>query len=243
MARGCRDVTYRLLWPLLACVFNDFSMTVGDLKRLFGTAIKSQRSELGISQEELAERAGLHRTYISDVERGVRNPSLESIEKLAAALDLSVSHLFHRANAGGGGGEELEILLIEDEPADVQLTIRAFRRAGVTNHVRVASDGEAALDFLCGNRDSIVRGKTPGVILLDLHLPKLSGLEVLRRIKADKRTRNIPVIVLTSSQQDEDVAECARLGVENYIVKPVDFQNFSEVTPLLKFKWALVRPA
>jgi CheY-like chemotaxis protein len=192
----------------------------------------------------LAERAGLHRTYISDVERGVRNPSLESIEKLAAALDLSVSHLFHRANAGGGGGEELEILLIEDEPADVQLTIRAFRRAGVTNQVRVVSDGEAALEYLCGKSGSIGRGKQPpGVILLDLHLPKLSGLEVLRRIKADKRTRNIPVIVLTSSQQDEDVAECARLGVENYIVKPVDFQNFSEVTPLLKFKWALVRPA
>lgn len=220
-------------------------MTVGDLKRLFGTAIKSKRSELGISQEELADRAGLHRTYISDVERGVRNPSLESIEKLAVALDLSVSRLFRRAKDGGDGVPALEILLVEDEPADVELTMRAFRKAGVTNPVRVVGDGVAALDFLFATGPYAHRreGALPGVVLLDLRLPKLNGLEVLRRIKADRRTKNIPVIVLTSSRLDEDMTECAQLGAENYIVKPVDFQNFSEITPLLKFKWALMKPS
>src|SRR5438477_8397408 len=105
----------------------------GDLKRLFGTAIKGKRSELGISHEELAHRAGLHRTYISDVERGARNLSLESIEKLAHALELSVATLFARAGDGAGADPFVEILLVEDNPDDVQLTLRAFRKARITN--------------------------------------------------------------------------------------------------------------
>src|SRR6188508_3072641 len=103
-------------------------MTIGDLKQLFGTAIKGKRSELGISQEELADRAGLHRTYVSDVERGARNLSLESIEKLAHALELSISGLFERANEGGPA-HALEVLLVEDEPLDVELTLSAFKKA------------------------------------------------------------------------------------------------------------------
>lgn len=219
-------------------------MTVGDLKRLFGTAIKTKRSELGISQEELAGRSGLHRTYISDVERGTRNLSLESIEKLAAALDLSVSGLFHWENAGGSQQPSVEILLVEDEPADVELTIRAFRKARFTNPVHVVGDGRAALDFIfASGRYAHRRGEPqPGVVLLDLRLPKVSGLEVLRRIKADKSTRQIPVIVLTASDQDLDMKECALLGVASYIVKPVDFQNFSEIASLLRFNWELVKP-
>jgi CheY-like chemotaxis protein len=219
-------------------------MTVGDLKRLFGTAIKSKRSELGISQEELAGRSGLHRTYISDVERGARNPSLESIEKLAGALDLSVSGLFHRADDGGSPEQPVEILLVEDEPADVELTIRAFRKARFTNPVHVVGDGLAALDFIfaSGRYAHRVGQPRPGVVLLDLRLPKLSGLEVLRRIKENRSTRKIPVIVLTASCEDQDVAECGRLGVASYIVKPVDFENFSKVASFLRFNWALVKP-
>src|SRR3954470_3819674 len=102
-------------------------MTIGDLKRLFGTAIKSKRSELGISHEELADRAGLHRTYVSDVERGARNLSLESIEKLADALELSISGLFERAHDGGQHPHQVEVLLVEDEPLDVELTLKAFK--------------------------------------------------------------------------------------------------------------------
>src|SRR5258707_8063409 len=104
-------------------------MTFGNLKRFFGSAVKRKRAELHISQEELADRAGLHRTYISDVERGARNVSLESIEKLAAALELPVSGLFARASSEQEPESLVEILLVEDTPEDVELTLRAFRKA------------------------------------------------------------------------------------------------------------------
>jgi CheY-like chemotaxis protein len=213
-----------------------------NLKSLFGTTIKSKRSELGLSQEELADRAGLHRTYVSDVERGTRNVSLGSIEKLAHALGLSVWRLFEKA-ADGASAEQLEILLVEDEPNDVDLTVQAFKRARIANPVHVVSDGAAALDFIFGRGIYADRQDKPlpGVILLDLKLPKIDGLEVLRRIREDQRTRDIPVVILTSSKQAETHAECRRLGINSYIVKPVDFRNFSEVTPQLHFDWKLVR--
>lgn len=238
-------VTYRLLCRRLTCGFkNVHSMKAGELKRLIGTAIRSKRSELGISQEELADRAGLHRTYISDVERGARNPSLESIHKLAMALELSLSGLFDHANVEDLPKPAVEILLVEDDPADVVLTLRAFRKARFNNTVHVVRDGVAALDFIFANDSHSTWGgeSQPGVILLDLRLPKLSGLEVLRQIKADRRTSSIPVIILTASCNDDEVAECMRLGVVNYIPKPVDFQNFSGITPQLHFEWALVKP-
>lgn len=214
-----------------------------DLKVPLGTTIKSKRSELGLSQEELADRAGLHRTYISDVERGTRNVSLGSIEKLAAALGLSVSRLFEQA-AEGDAAEQLEILLIEDEVDDVDLMLRAFKRARIANPVHVTRDGVDALDFifargLYANRQE---KPLPGLILLDLKLPKIDGVEVLRRIREDERTRDIPVVILTASKQAADHAECRRLGINSYIVKPVDFRSFSEVTPQLQFDWKLVRP-
>lgn len=217
-------------------------MTEADLKALFGTTIKSKRSELGLSQEELADRAGLHRTYVSDVERGVRNVSLISIEKLAHALGLSVWRLFEQA-ADGEGAAHVEILLVEDDLNDVELTQRAFKAARIVNPVHVVHDGTEALDFLFakGAYESRREKALPGVILLDLKLPKVNGLEVLRRIRQDERTRDIPVVVLTSSRYESDHAECRRLGITSYIVKPVDFRNFSEVTPQLRFDWELIR--
>ena len=217
-------------------------MTDGDLKVLFGTTIKSKRSELGISQEELADRAGLHRTYVSDVERGTRNVSLISIEKLAQALGLSVWRLFEQA-ANGTQREQLEILLVEDEPNDIELTRRAFKRVRIVNPIHVVQDGISALDFLFARGEYADRaGKPlPGVILLDLKLPKLDGLSVLREIRSDERTRDIPVVVLTSSRLEGDHAECRQLGINSYIVKPVDIRSFSEVTPQFQFDWKLVR--
>ena len=214
-----------------------------NLKTLFGTTIKSKRAELGMSQEELADRAGLHRTYVSDVERGTRNVSLGSIEKLAHALGLSVWRLFEKAS-NGHSTDHLEILLVEDEPSDVDLTIRAFQRARIANPVHIVTDGAAALDFIFARGDYADRHDKPlpGVILLDLKLPKIDGIEVLRRIREDQRTKDIPVVVLTASKQAEVHAECRRLGINSYIVKPVDFRNFSEVTPQLHFDWKLVRP-
>jgi CheY-like chemotaxis protein len=216
---------------------------VSELKALLGVAIKTERSVLGISQEELAWRAGLHRTYISDVERGARNPSITSIEKLAQALKLSVSGLFERASNGHASTGVVEILLVEDNPLDVKLTMRAFQKAQITNPLHVVSDGLEALDFLFATGSYTHRRENSHstVILLDLNLPKLNGLEVLRRIKADPRTKNIPVIILTVSRRDRDIADCRRLGAETYIVKPVDFQNFSQVTPLLRFSWTLMK--
>jgi CheY-like chemotaxis protein len=221
-------------------------MAAIDLKALLGMAIKTERSVLGISQEELAERAGLHRTYISDVERGARNPSIASIEKLAQALKLSVSALFERASKNGRRSSNvLEILLVEDNPQDVELTIRAFERARITNPLHVVGDGVEALDFLFGTGSYQHRSYAllPEIILLDLNLPRRSGLEVLRRIKADKLTKDIVVIVLTVSIRDRDMAECRRLGVETYIVKPVGFPKFSQATSDLNLAWTLVKPA
>lgn len=218
-------------------------MSVGNLKSVFGGAVRSKRCELGFSQEELADRSGLHRTYISDVERGTRNPSLESIRKLAVALELSVSALFQRT--GGEireAGERVEILLIEDDRHDVDLTLRAFEKARITNKVWVVGDGADALHFIFAtgayeNRQSL---PLPGLILLDLNLPKIGGLEVLRRIKGDHRTQHIPVVVLTVSDHDRDVAACRQLGVESYIGKPVVVSNFTEVVPALHLEWALL---
>ena len=213
-------------------------MATINLKTLLGMAIKTQRASLGISQEELAHRAGLHRTYVSDLERGARNPSIESIEKLAGALQVSVSNLFEGAGNGSSSRQMEEILLVQDNPRDVDLTIRAFKKANMTNPLNVARDGEEALDlvFADANRGNLRRTL---LILLDLNLPKISGLEFLRRIKAAEQTQDIPVIILTLSIRDRDIAECRKLGVENYIVKPVDFQNFSEVTARFGLAWTL----
>ena len=160
-------------------------MVTTELKALLGVAIKTERSVLGISQEELAERAGLHRTYVSDVERGARNPSIASVEKLARALQISVSRLFEQATDADRAKQLVEILLVEDDPHDVDLTTRAFEKAGITNPLHVVCDGVEALDFLFATGSYAHRweDRHPKVILLDLNLPKINGLEVLRRIK------------------------------------------------------------
>jgi CheY-like chemotaxis protein len=220
-------------------------MPAADLKTLLGAAIKAERAMMGISQEELGSRAGLHRTYVSDLERGVRNPSLESVEKLAQGLQLSVPMLFERMTDGNKPKQLVEIVLVEDNPRDVDLTLQTFKRANITNPVRILRDGAEALDFIFATGPYAHRRDIhfAQVVLLDLNLPKIGGVEVLRRIKADKRTRNVPVIILTASNQVNDVIVCRRLGAEDYIVKPVRFENFSEVTRHFRFGWELVKPA
>jgi CheY-like chemotaxis protein len=155
-------------------------------------------------------------------------------------LQVSVSKLFEGVGNGSSSRQMVEILLVEDDLRDVDLTVRAFRKAHITNPLQIARDGQEALDFIFANADDEKLGGTL-LILLDLNLPKVSGLEVLRRIKADKRTENIPVIILTVSTRDRDIAECRKLGAQDYIVKPVGFQNFSEITPRLSLAWTLVK--
>jgi len=228
-----------------------------DVRSRFGSSIKRWRNHRGFSQEELAERANLHRTYISDVERGARNLSLESIDKLARALEISVPVLFTDAqpqNAADLAGtskilargmEFVDILLVEDNPEDVELTLQAFKRARFGNSVRVARDGAEALDLFFGKGAfaTQIRDTRLQIILLDLNLPKVSGIEVLRRLKTDPRTAKIPVLVLTASDKGQDITECEKLGAAAFITKPVSFHGLSKVTPELCLVWALIKPA
>ena len=137
---------------------------------------------------------------------------------------------------------EVEILLVEDNPEDAELTMRTFRTRSLANRVHHVEDGTAALDFIFGRgqfagRDLSTR---PKVVLLDLKLPKVDGLEVLRVLKADPRTRDIPVVVITSSKEDRDLDEAYRLGANSYVVKPVDFNQFSEAVGQLGLYWVLI---
>ncbi len=137
----------------------------------------------------------------------------------------------------------IEILLVEDDPDDVELTLRALRRSGLSNEIVVARDGQEALDFLFCEGAHVGRAggdDAPKVILLDLKLPRVSGLEVLRRIKSDARTRAIPTVVLTSSMDLQDVVGCYELGVNSYIVKPVNFERFSAAVQKLGMYWLLI---
>jgi CheY-like chemotaxis protein/predicted XRE-type DNA-binding protein len=227
-------------------------VTNNDVQAQFGTVVRAWRSRLGISQEELAGRAGLHRTYVSDVERGTRNVSLASIDKLAAALEVSVATLFAQVGRTPADGSPaispdqlVDILFVEDRPEDVELTLRALTSANFKNRISVVRDGAEALEYLFGIGESPEQeqraNKLPNLVLLDLGLPKVSGMDVLRRIKSEERTRNIPVIVLTASSGDKDAMASRRLGADAYIVKPVGFQNLSEVIPQVSLHWALLK--
>jgi CheY-like chemotaxis protein len=133
----------------------------------------------------------------------------------------------------------VDILLVEDNPNDLELAIRALKRANVTERLQIARDGEEAVDFIFGSGPFAGRkiSDGPKLILLDLKLPKIDGFEVLRRIKGDQRTRMIPVVVLTTSKEQQDVVEGYKCGVNSYIVKPVNFDQFAAAVRELGFYW------
>ena len=134
-----------------------------------------------------------------------------------------------------------ELLLVEDNPHDVELTLHVLRKHKLANHVQVLRDGAEALEFLLGNNGCKANPKTcPRVILLDLKLPKVTGIEVLGKLKADARTKSIPVVVLTSSREERDLFLCSELGVNSYIVKPVDFMQFTEAIRQIGLYWLLL---
>jgi len=135
-----------------------------------------------------------------------------------------------------------DILLVEDNARDMDLTLRALKRHNLANKVTVARDGAEALALVFGDASDLESRPTwkPGLILLDLKLPKVDGLEVLRQVKADARTRIIPVVMLTSSNQERDMVESYRLGANSYILKPVDFDKFIECVRQLGIYWLLI---
>ena len=138
--------------------------------------------------------------------------------------------------------KEVELLLVEDDPNDVELTLIALRKHKLANKIHVVRDGEEALDFLFARGPYANRGPNgqPKVILLDLKLPKVSGLEVLKAVKSDPRTRAVPVVVMTSSREQRDMVECYRLGVNSYIQKPIDFNQFQTIIKDLGYYWLVV---
>src|SRR5690242_14879259 len=140
------------------------------------------------------------------------------------------------------GDHVVEVLIVEDNQQDLELTLRALKKANLTNKVQVARDGAEALDFIFCRGPFADRkiDNGPKVVLLDLKLPKVDGLEVLRQMKSDPRTKIIPVVVLTSSREQRDVVESYQLGVNSYIVKPVDFEGFASAVGDLGLYWLLL---
>jgi len=136
--------------------------------------------------------------------------------------------------------EQVEILLVEDNPTDAEMTLRALRRNNLANKVHWVKDGEQALEFMF--RTGAYAGRDPAVpklIMLDIKMPKVDGIEVLRRVKANEETRTVPVVVMTSSNEERDVVESYRLGVNSYIVKPVQFESFLETVAKIGLYWVI----
>lgn len=138
--------------------------------------------------------------------------------------------------------EEVEVLLVEDNSSDAELTVRALKKNNLTNRLHIARDGADALDFLFarGAYSNRAGSQLPKVVLLDMKLPKMSGLEVLAAIRTDARTKVLPVVMLTSSKQEPDIQRCYALGVNSYIVKPVDFEAFVQAVTQAGLYWLLV---
>ncbi len=137
---------------------------------------------------------------------------------------------------------EIEILLVEDNPYDAEMTLRALKQNKISNNISHVKDGEEALEFIFATGKFMNRDKhtLPKVVLLDLKLPKVSGMEVLRKLKNNEETKSIPVVVLTSSQEEPDIKECYSLGVNSYIVKPVEFEKFIRSVSDIGLYWLLL---
>jgi two-component system, response regulator len=138
--------------------------------------------------------------------------------------------------------DEVEILLVEDNPDNAEMTIRALRKKNLTNNIIHLNDGALALDFIFGTGQFEGRdiSKKPKLIMLDLKMPKVSGIEVLEKLKSNDSTKIIPVVVLTSSKEDPDIEKCYKLGANSYIVKPVDFDTFQNTIAELGLYWLLL---
>lgn len=227
------------------------------LRQFVGAVIRDARWELDFTQEELASRSGLHRTYITDVETGKRNISIESLEKIAAALNTPLStlfqkleekqtqplHLVHRVPLNKTPvTRQIEILLVDDDISFIELTLHSFREANLKNVVHVARDGAEALEFIFATGDYENRKPplTSLLIFLDLKLPKISGIEVLSKIRSSESTKDIPVIITTSSQSTSDFIKINELGIKYYLTKPINFSELTNIVSSYGLQWLLL---
>lgn len=139
-------------------------------------------------------------------------------------------------------GKPVDILLVEDDPDHVELILRALKDNNLLNEVYVVRDGQEALDFMYhqGRYGDEEKFPQPGLILLDIKLPKIDGIEVLKRLKEDPRFKSIPIIMLTTSSRDEEIAECYAVGANSYVVKPMDFEDFTKKVMELRFYWTII---
>lgn len=223
--------------------------------KYFGLVVREFRKEQQLSQEELANLSGLHRTYITDIERGTRNVSLKNITRIAQAVKISLPELFSRFEMIAHEEEKVnasskleilprnpvEILLVEDDLNFIELTLHTLRQWNIANMVHVVRTGPEALDFLFAEPPAKNRSlKVPKVILLDLYIPLVDGFSVLEQVRNNPATKNIPVVVLTSSSRETDKERCRRLGVEEYLTKPVNIETFSSVMRRLGFHLILL---
>jgi CheY-like chemotaxis protein/predicted XRE-type DNA-binding protein len=221
-------------------------MTELEVRTLFATALRRWRHQRGLSQEDLAERADLHRTYISDVERSARNLSLGSIHKLAQALDISAATLFLPSEPSAGQPTATPraglapILVVEDQPGDEKLILETLKQAPCANSVHVVRSATETVEFL-GSHEGGTPEESPALILFSLSQPKDRSLDLLRRLKTEARTQTIPLVVLTGSETDPEIAKCRRLGVETFLTKPLSLFKLSGALRQLHLGWALVK--
>ncbi len=209
----------------------------------YGSVVREVRRERRLSQEELAHQSGLHRTYITDIERGARNVSLRNIIRIAGALNIPLADFFGRFDAklrsDGRLNGPVDILLVEDDESFIELLRNTLQQLNITNTFHIARDGAEALRLLLPETPE-QKPSVPSVVLLDLSLPLVSGMEVLQQLRKDPRTQSLPVVVLTNSANESDRLQCRRLGVEEYLTKPIDVEAFSAVMKRLGFQFMMV---
>src|SRR5579885_2209340 len=188
--------------------------------------LRDRRGQLGLSQSELAKRAGLHRTYVSEVERATHNMTLDTLTKLADALQTTVLSLLESADQlAKSRCRPLQILLVEDNEADAHLVKRSLEQINRVTNLTIVDDGAKAMEFV-NRTNEFAEAPAPDLILLDLNLPKKDGYEVLAEIKSNEDIKRIPVVILTTSSSEQDIARSYGLQANCLITKPSSQKEF-----------------
>lgn len=202
--------------------------------------LRQQRLSLGLNQTQLAKRAGLNRSYVSEVERGCQNITIETLSRLANALEVSVLSLVEQANRSVRSlVRPIEILLIEDNEADIYILKHSLGNLKAPTNLQVARDGKEALEIIASiNRED---SQIPDLILLDLNLPKRSGHEILQKVKSEEsRCSQVPVVVLSTSNDRDDIEKSYALNANTFITKPLNQKDFENAIAVVIEYWFVI---